>query len=105
MYMVTLSFMTRAETWGVVPVHPEELRRHHRAGVFEHVLGVPKAGGHQHGADYRHRLPFGYFMAKLGPKWKKRTMLLLMIPFWTKLPHPAVRVDHHFRAGGCSTPS
>ena len=27
--------------------------------------------------------PFGYFMAKLPPKWKKRAMLLLMIPFWT----------------------
>ena len=27
--------------------------------------------------------PFGYFMAKLTAKWKKRTMMLLMIPFWT----------------------
>ena len=27
--------------------------------------------------------PFGYFMAKLSPAWKKRMMLLLMIPFWT----------------------
>lgn len=27
--------------------------------------------------------PFGYFMAKLSAQWKKRVMLLLMIPFWT----------------------
>ena len=27
--------------------------------------------------------PFGYFMAKLSTKWKKRMMLLIMIPFWT----------------------
>ena len=26
--------------------------------------------------------PFGYFMAKLSAKWKKRMMLLIMIPFW-----------------------
>lgn len=27
--------------------------------------------------------PFGYYMAKLSPKWKKRMMLLIMVPFWT----------------------
>ena len=27
--------------------------------------------------------PFGYFMAKLSAKRKKRMMLLIMIPFWT----------------------
>ena len=27
--------------------------------------------------------PFGYFMAKLSAKWKKRMMLLIVIPFWT----------------------
>lgn len=27
--------------------------------------------------------PFGYFMAKLFAKWKKRMMLLIMVPFWT----------------------
>ena len=26
--------------------------------------------------------PFGYFMAKLTRKWRKRTMLLIMLPFW-----------------------
>ena len=27
--------------------------------------------------------PFGYFMAMLSAKWKKRMMLLIMVPFWT----------------------
>lgn len=27
--------------------------------------------------------PFGYLMAKLSEKWKKRMMLLIMVPFWT----------------------
>lgn len=26
--------------------------------------------------------PFGYFMSRLGAAWKKRAMLLLMLPFW-----------------------
>ena len=26
--------------------------------------------------------PFGYFMAKLSNKWKKRAMIFLMLPFW-----------------------
>jgi spermidine/putrescine transport system permease protein len=27
--------------------------------------------------------PFGYFMAKLSPRWRGRVMLILIIPFWT----------------------
>ncbi|MDR3174324.1 MAG: ABC transporter permease [Treponema sp.] len=27
--------------------------------------------------------PFGYFMAKLSPRWRSRVMLILIIPFWT----------------------
>ncbi len=27
--------------------------------------------------------PYGYFMARMNAVWKKRMMLLLMIPFWT----------------------
>jgi spermidine/putrescine transport system permease protein len=27
--------------------------------------------------------PFGYFMAKLPPRWRSRVMLILIIPFWT----------------------
>ena len=83
-YMVALSFMTRAETWGVVPqftlknyagitepVYLSTFWESLKLAVISTVLII--AIGY----------PFGYFMAKLGHKWKKRTMLLLMIPFWT----------------------
>ncbi|MEG1426592.1 MAG: ABC transporter permease [Oscillospiraceae bacterium] len=83
-YMVILSFMTRGDTWGVI----NEFTLENYAGIFEPVylqtfwesiklaiistLCVICIG-----------YPFGYFMAKLTAKWKKRTMMLLMIPFWT----------------------
>ena len=59
-----------------------------------------KAGSHQHGADHALGYPFGYFMAKLGPKWKRRTMLLLMIPFWTSSLIRLYGWIIIFRAGG-----
>lgn len=83
-YMVVLSFLTQADTWGVVPeftlenyaaigepVYLETFWESLKLAVITTVLVI--------GLGY----PFGYFMAKLGPKWKRRTMLLLMIPFWT----------------------
>ena len=83
-YMVFLSFTTRAEVWGFVPeftldtfkriLEPlylrtfgDSLKLAVTATIFIVLTGYP----------------FGYFMAKMSPKWKKRTMLLLMIPFWT----------------------
>lgn len=82
--MVFLSFTTRAEVWGFVPeftldnfkriLEPlylrtfgDSLKLAVTATIFIVLTGYP----------------FGYFMAKMSPKWKKRTMLLLMIPFWT----------------------
>ncbi len=44
--------------------------------------------------------PFGYFMAKLTAKWKKRTMMLLMIPFWTSSLLRLYGWIIIFRAGG-----
>ncbi len=83
-YMVVLSFMTRAQTWGVVPeftlknyqdigepVYLKTFWESLKLGMLSTVL-VTALG-----------YPFGYFMAKLTAKWKKRTMMLLMIPFWT----------------------
>ena len=83
-YMVVLSFLTRAETWGVVgeftlenyadifqPVYLQTFWESIKLAVISTVL-IAAIG-----------YPFGYFMAKLPPKWKKRAMLLLMIPFWT----------------------
>lgn len=100
-YMVALSFMTRAETWGVVPeftlknyediLEPvylstfwESLKLALISTVFVIALGYP----------------FGYFMAKLTAKWKKRTMTLLMIPFWTSSLLRLYGWIIIFRAGG-----
>ena len=83
-YMVVLSFMTKAEGWGVVstftfdnyknilePVYlktfTESLKLAFTTTFFVVLIGYP----------------FGYFMAKLSPGGKKLMMLLLMIPFWT----------------------
>ena len=83
-YMVVLSFMTKAEGWGVVsafsfdnyknilePVYlktfTESLKLAFTTTFFVVLIGYP----------------FGYFMAKLSPGGKKIMMLLLMIPFWT----------------------
>ncbi len=83
-YMVILSFLTRAEVWGVVsevtldnyrniltPVYLEtfyeSLKLASICMIFIILTGYP----------------FGYFMAKLSSAWKKRVSMLLMIPFWT----------------------
>ena len=83
-YMVVLSFMTKAEGWGVVSTFTfdnyknilelvylktftESLKLAFTTTFFVVLIGYP----------------FGYFMAKLSPGGKKIMMLLLMIPFWT----------------------
>lgn len=84
LYMLVLSFLTRAETWGVLPeltlknyrdigepVYIKTFWESIKLAVVSTVLVV--AIGY----------PFGYFMAKLTARWKKRVMMLLMIPFWT----------------------
>ncbi len=83
-YMLALSFMTPAESWGVVaqfswnnylgilqPVYLETFRQSFQLALTTTFFVI--AIGY----------PFGYFMAKLSPTWKKRMLLLLMIPFWT----------------------
>lgn len=83
-YMVVLSFLTRGESWGVVneftfknykdifePVYLETFVQSIKLALISTVL-IGLVG-----------YPFGYFMAKFTAKWKKRTMMLLMIPFWT----------------------
>lgn len=83
-YMVLLSFLRRAEVWGVTkeitldnyknilePIYfntfVESLKLALLCTIFIALLGYP----------------FGYFMARLSKKWKHRVMMLLMIPFWT----------------------
>jgi len=83
-YMILLSFLKRAEVWGVTgeitfdnyknilePVYRNTLVESLRLAWICTLL-IALIG-----------YPFGYFMAKLSKQWKRRVMLLLMIPFWT----------------------
>ena len=100
-YLLVLSFGTRAEVWGVLPkftvqnyldiLNPTYLNTFLQSvklsliSTFVIVL-----------IGY----PYGYFMAKLSEKWKKRMLLLLLIPFWT---NSLIRLSGWiilFRAGG-----
>ncbi len=84
LYMVVLSFQTRADIWGVVneftwknyqdivqPTYIKTFIQSFKLAITSTLL-ISLIG-----------YPFGYFMAKLSSKWKKRMLLLLMIPFWT----------------------
>ena len=84
LYMFLLSFLTRAEVWGVdfhftlenykrileplyLNTFKDSLNLAAITTVFVFLLGYP----------------YGYIMARMNAVWKKRMMLLIMIPFWT----------------------
>lgn len=83
-YMVVLSFMSRAEVWGFV----SEFTLENYARILEPLyLGTfidsLKLALMSTFFIILVGYPFGYFMARLSGKWKSRMMILLMIPFWT----------------------
>ncbi len=84
LYLLVLSFMTRAQTWGVVneftldnylrigkPVYLNTFKESFQLAVLTTVSTLLIG------------YPFGYFMARLSKKAKARMMLLVVIPFWT----------------------
>jgi spermidine/putrescine transport system permease protein len=83
-YMLALSFMRREGTWGVEQVFT--LRNYARIadpvfrGAFFQSLKLALCST---GLIILAGYPFGYCMARLGPVWRRRVMLLLIIPFWT----------------------
>lgn len=83
-YMIILSFMSRAEVWGFVtdftldnykrilePLYTGIFADSIKLAIFS-TIAIMLVG-----------YPFGYFMARMNEKWKRRLMLLMMIPFWT----------------------
>ncbi|MDR0731125.1 MAG: ABC transporter permease [Treponema sp.] len=83
-YMLVLSFMRREGTLGVALDFT--LRNYRRIAIPEYAATfyqslqlallstvLVTAFGY----------PFGYFMARLSPRWRGRVMLVLIIPFWT----------------------
>lgn len=83
-YMIVLSFMSRAEVWGFVPEFTlDNYKRILEPLYLNTFVDSIKLALLSTGAIVLLGYPFGYFMAKTSGKWKKRLMLLLMIPFWT----------------------
>lgn len=83
-YMLILSFMTRAEVWGVVNVFTWK----NYTKIFEPIylntfLQSLKLAFSTTALVALIGYPFGYFMAKLSPKGRGLMMMLVMIPFWT----------------------
>lgn len=100
-YMVVLSFLQRAETWGVTG----QFTLQNYLQIFEPVYLSTFADSFRLALESTVLIaligyPFGYFMAKLGPEGKKRVTLLLMIPFWTNSLIRLYGWIIIFRAGG-----
>lgn len=83
-YMFLLSFLSRAEVWGVdftftldnykrilEPLYLNTFRESLKLALISTCL-ITLIG-----------YPYGYFMARMNAVWKKRMLLLIMIPFWT----------------------
>ena len=81
--MFVLSFMQRADGWGVQikftlknylnilePIYLRTFAESFKLAIITTLFNVLIG------------YPYGYFMAKLNEVWKKRMMLLIMIPFW-----------------------
>lgn len=82
-YMIALSFASNREGYGVIWRFTSEnykrLLDPVYLGTFAQSLRLAFSST---AAIMLLGYPFGYFMAKLSSKWKKRMMLLLTIPFW-----------------------
>lgn len=84
LYMFLLSFLSRAQVWGVdftftlenykrilEPLYLNTFKESFQLAFISTALIVLIG------------YPYGYFMARMNAVWKKRMMLLIMIPFWT----------------------
>ena len=101
LYLLVLSFGTRAELWGVLPeftvknyldiLEPTYLKTFLSSMKLSLTVTVLTAL-----LGY----PYGYFMAKLPARWKRRMMLLLLIPFFTSSLLRLSGWIIFFRAGG-----
>lgn len=83
-YMLVLSFLQRAEVWGVL----NEFTWSNYLNIFEPVYLRTfyesfKLAGLTTALVSLIGYPFGYFMARQKGEWKNRLMILLMVPFWT----------------------
>ncbi len=83
-YLFVLSFMSRAEVWGVDLLFTLEnyeriLEPLYRNTFVESLKLALLSTALIAFIGY----PYGYIMARMSAAWKKRMLLLIMIPFWT----------------------
>jgi len=84
LYVVVLSFMTRAEVWGFVTEFTwDNYKRILEPLYFRTFLSSLKLAFTSTACIILLGYPFGYFMGRLSDVWKRRVSLMLMIPFWT----------------------
>lgn len=83
-YMFLLSFLSRAEVWGVdfdftLANYKRILEPLYLNTFWESIKLALLSTGLITLIGY----PYGYFMARMNAEWKRRMLLLIMIPFWT----------------------
>lgn len=84
LYMFLLSVLTRSQVWGV----EFDFTLDHYKRILEPLylntfLESFRLAFLSTGLVMLIGYPYGYYMARMNAVWKKRMMLLLMIPFWT----------------------
>ena len=83
-YMFLLSLLSRAEVWGVAfDFTLENYKRILEPLYLNTFVESIKLALLSTGLIVLIGYPYGYFMARMNAVWKKRMMLLIMIPFWT----------------------
>lgn len=84
LYMFLLSFLSRAEVWGVeFDFTLENYKRILEPLYLSTFVDSFKLAAITTVLVFLLGYPYGYIMARMSAVWKKRMMLLIMIPFWT----------------------
>lgn len=83
-YMIALSFMERAQVWGFEPRFTLENYKRIWDPLYRNTfIDSLKLALTSTFWITLIGYPFGYYMAKASDKWKKRILLLLLLPFFT----------------------
>lgn len=84
LYMFLLSVLTRSQVWGMeFDFTLDHYKRILELLYLNTFLESFRLAFLSTGLVMLIGYPYGYFMARMNAVWKKRMMLLLMIPFWT----------------------
>lgn len=83
-YLFILSFQSRAEVWGIDWTFTlENYQRILEPIYLNNFVDSLKLAFLSTAIIILLGYPYGYIMARMSTAWKKRMMLLIMIPFWT----------------------